>query len=100
MARKWWTLTPVSLATFMLLLDVTLVKVALPAIGDDLGTGLTDPQWVVDSYVLALAALTLMAGSLADRVGRKLQARRAGGQRRLARFGGARFRPGGHRGLM
>jgi EmrB/QacA subfamily drug resistance transporter len=72
MARKWWTLTTVSIATFMLLLDVTIVNVALPEIERDLGASLTDLQWVVDSYVLALAALTLMAGSLADRLGRKL----------------------------
>ena len=72
MARKWWTLMTVSIATFMLLLDVTIVNVALPEIGHDLGASLTDLQWVVDSYVLALAALTLMAGSLADRLGRKL----------------------------
>jgi EmrB/QacA subfamily drug resistance transporter len=72
MARKWWTLLTVSIATFMLLLDVTIVNVALPEIERDLGASLTDLQWVVDSYVLALAALTLMAGSLADRLGRKL----------------------------
>jgi EmrB/QacA subfamily drug resistance transporter len=72
MARKWWTLITVSIATFMLLLDVTIVNVALPSIQDDLGSSLTDLQWVVDSYVLALAALTLTAGSLADRLGRKL----------------------------
>jgi EmrB/QacA subfamily drug resistance transporter len=72
MARKWWTLLTVSIATFMLLLDVTIVNVALPEIERDLGASLTDLQWVVDSYVLALAALTLMAGALADRLGRKL----------------------------
>jgi EmrB/QacA subfamily drug resistance transporter len=72
MARKWWTLMTVSIATFMLLLDVTIVNVALPEIERDLGASLTDLQWVVDSYVLALAALTLMAGALADRLGRKL----------------------------
>jgi EmrB/QacA subfamily drug resistance transporter len=72
MARKWWTLMIVSIATFMLLLDVTIVNVALPSIERDLGASLTDLQWVVDSYVLALAALTLMAGALADRLGRKL----------------------------
>src|SRR6266540_4634407 len=72
MARKWWTLLTVSIATFMLLLDVTIVNVALPEIQRDLGASLTDLQWVVDSYVIALAALTLMAGSLADRLGRKL----------------------------
>lgn len=72
MARKWWTLLIVSIGTFMLLLDVTIVNVALPDIGHDLGASLTDLQWVVDSYVLALAALTLTAGALADRLGRKL----------------------------
>jgi EmrB/QacA subfamily drug resistance transporter len=72
MARKWWTLLTVSIGTFMLLLDVTIVNVALPEIERDLGASLTDLQWVVDSYVLALAALTLTAGSLADRLGRKL----------------------------
>src|SRR6266508_2711371 len=72
MARKWWTLITVSIATFMLLLDITIVNVALPEIERDLGASLTDLQWVVDSYVLALAALTLMAGSLADRLGRRL----------------------------
>jgi EmrB/QacA subfamily drug resistance transporter len=72
MARKWWTLITVSIATFMLLLDVTIVNVALPEIERDLGASFTDLQWVVDSYVLALAALTLMAGALADRLGRKL----------------------------
>jgi EmrB/QacA subfamily drug resistance transporter len=72
MARKWWTLLTVSIATFMLLLDVTIVNVALPEIERDLGASLTDLQWVVDTYVIALAALTLMAGSLADRLGRKL----------------------------
>jgi MFS family permease len=72
MARKWWTLITASIATFMLLLDVTIVNVALPSIGDDLGAGLTDLQWVVDAYLIALAALTLIAGSLADRIGRKL----------------------------
>src|SRR6266498_896752 len=59
MARKWWTLITVSIATFMLLLDITIVNVALPEIERDLGASLTDLQWVVDSYVLALAALTL-----------------------------------------
>jgi EmrB/QacA subfamily drug resistance transporter len=72
MARKWWTLLTVSIGTFMLLLDVTIVNVALPEIERDLGASLTDLQWIVDSYVLALAALTLMAGALADRLGRKL----------------------------
>jgi EmrB/QacA subfamily drug resistance transporter len=71
MARKWWTLIAVSVATFMLLLDITVVNTALPAIRDDLGASFTDLQWVVDAYALALAALVLTAGSLADHLGRR-----------------------------
>ena len=71
MARKWWTLLAVSVATFMLLLDITVVNVALPSIRDDLGASFTDLQWVVDAYALTLAALVLTAGSLADRLGRR-----------------------------
>jgi EmrB/QacA subfamily drug resistance transporter len=71
MARKWWTLLAVSVATFMLLLDITVVNVALPSIRDDLGGNFSDLQWVVDAYALTLAALVLTAGSLADRLGRR-----------------------------
>src|SRR5947207_1288165 len=71
MARKWWTLIAVSVATFMLLLDITVVNVALPSIRKDLGASFSDLQWVVDAYALALAALVLTAGSLADRLGRR-----------------------------
>lgn len=61
-----------SIATFMLLLDLTIVNVALPHVERDLGASLTDLQGVVDADVLALAALTLTAGSLAHRLGREL----------------------------
>src|SRR5947207_10931719 len=71
MARKWWTLMAVSVATFMLLLDITVVNVALPSIRKGLGATFTDLQWVVDAYALTLAALVLTAGSLADRLGRR-----------------------------
>ena len=71
MARKWWTLLAVSVATFMLLLDITVVNTALPAIQEDLNASFTDLQWVVDAYTLSLAALVLTAGSLADRLGRR-----------------------------
>ena len=71
MARTWWTLTAVSVATFMLLLDITVVNVALPSIHDDLGGSFSDLQWVVDASALTLAALVLTAGSLADRLGRR-----------------------------
>src|ERR687889_783050 len=69
MHRKWWTLLAVSVATFMLLLDITVVNTALPSIDDDLGASFTDLQWVIDAYTLSLAALVLTAGVLADRLG-------------------------------
>jgi EmrB/QacA subfamily drug resistance transporter len=68
---RWWTLLAVCVATFMLLLDITVVNVALPAIREDLDASFTDLQWVVDAYALTLAALVLTAGSLADRLGRR-----------------------------
>jgi EmrB/QacA subfamily drug resistance transporter len=71
MQRKWWTLMVVSVATFMLLLDITVVNTALPSIARDLHASFTDLQWVIDAYTLALAAVVLTAGSLADRLGRR-----------------------------
>ncbi|MGV9664748.1 MFS transporter [Nocardia niigatensis] len=69
--RKWLPLFAACLGTLMLLIDVTIVNVALPDIATDLGTGLSGLQWVVDGYALALAALLLILGSLADKVGAK-----------------------------
>ena len=71
MQRKWWTLIAVCVATFMLLLDITVVNTALPSIRRDLNASFTDLQWVVDAYALTLAAFVLTSGSLADRLGRK-----------------------------
>jgi EmrB/QacA subfamily drug resistance transporter len=69
--ERWITLFVVSAATAMLLLDVTVVNVALPAIRDDLGASFGEMQWVIDAYALALAATLLGAGALADRIGRR-----------------------------
>ncbi len=71
MDRKWWTLTAVSAGMFMLLLDITIVNVALPDIQRELGGSLSDLQWIIDAYALSLAALLLTGGSLADLVGRR-----------------------------
>src|SRR4051812_2156609 len=68
---KWWTLTAVCLGVFMLLLDITIVNVALPDIQSQLDASLSDLQWVIDAYALSLAALLLTAGSLADLYGRR-----------------------------
>ncbi|MGA3220937.1 MAG: MFS transporter [Acidimicrobiales bacterium] len=72
MEKKWWTLIAVCLGTFMLLLDVTIVNVALPDIQKSLHSSFSDLQWVVDAYALTLASLLLTAGSLADLFGRRL----------------------------
>lgn len=69
---QWWTLAAVCTGVFMLLLDVTIVNVALPDIQTDLGASLSGLQWVIDAYALSLAALLLTAGSLADLYGRRL----------------------------
>ena len=60
------------LGTFMLLLDITIVNVALPDIQRALHSSFSDLQWVVDAYALTLAAFLLTAGSLADMYGRRL----------------------------
>jgi EmrB/QacA subfamily drug resistance transporter len=70
--NKWWTLVAVCLGTFMLLLDITIVNVALPDIQHALNSSFSDLQWIVDAYALTLAAFLLTAGSLADMYGRRL----------------------------
>jgi EmrB/QacA subfamily drug resistance transporter len=71
MERKWWTLIAVSIGIFMLLLDITVVNVALPDIQRALHASFADLQWVVNAYALTLAALLLTAGAIADLVGRR-----------------------------
>ncbi|WP_197029085.1 MFS transporter [Blastococcus sp. URHD0036] len=68
---RWWTLAAVCTGVFMLLLDVTIVNVALPDIATELDASLSGLQWVIDAYALSLAALLLTAGSLADLFGRR-----------------------------
>ena len=71
MNRKWWTLAAVCAGVFMLLLDITIVNVALPDIERGFHASLSDLQWVIDAYALTLAAFLLTAGSLADLYGRR-----------------------------
>ena len=71
MTIQRWTLVVVCAATAMLMLDIAVVNTALSRIADDLNTGLSGLQWVVDAYTLALASVVLTAGSLADRLGRR-----------------------------
>jgi EmrB/QacA subfamily drug resistance transporter len=69
--NKTLTLIAVCLGTFMLLVDITIVVVALPSIRDSLHTSFSDVQWTIDAYSLSLAALLLPTGSLADILGRR-----------------------------
>jgi EmrB/QacA subfamily drug resistance transporter len=69
--RRWLVLAVMSLGTLIVFLDLTVVNTALPAIAFDLGASTSQLQWVVDSYVLALAGLLILAGSIGDRYGRK-----------------------------
>ncbi|HET9673978.1 MAG TPA: MFS transporter [Gaiellaceae bacterium] len=69
--RKWWTLGAVAFGLFMIMLDNTVVNVAIPAIQRDLGVGLSELEWVVAGYALSFAALMLTGGKLADLMGRR-----------------------------
>jgi EmrB/QacA subfamily drug resistance transporter len=70
--RKWFTLAAVSFGLFMIMLDNTVVNVALPSIQTDLGADLSSLQWIVTGYALTFAALMLIGGKLADAYGRRL----------------------------
>lgn len=69
--RKWWTLAAVAFALFMIMLDNTVVNVALPSIQRDLGIGISELEWVVTGYALSFAVLMLTGGKLADMLGRR-----------------------------
>ncbi len=69
--HKWWTLFAMCFALFMIMLDNTIVNVALPSIQRDLKTSPANLQWTIDAYILTFAALILLGGKLGDRFGRK-----------------------------
>src|SRR5882757_3391401 len=70
-ARARWVLAATALGSGMAFLDGTVVNVALPAMGEDLGAGIAGLQWIVNGYMLMLASLILLSGSLGDRLGRR-----------------------------
>ncbi len=70
--RKWWTLGAVAFGLFMIMLDNTVVNVALPTIRRELGVDLSELEWIVSGYALSFAALMLIGGKLADAYGRRL----------------------------
>ena len=69
--RRWLVLAVMSLGTLIVFLDLTVINTALPAMSRDLGASTSELQWVVDSYVLVLAGMLMLAGSIGDRYGRK-----------------------------
>ena len=70
--KKWWTLAAVSIGLFMIMLDNTVVNVALPSMRASLHMTLSELEWVVAGYALTFAAFMLTGGKLADFVGRRL----------------------------
>src|SRR5438132_7656647 len=70
--RKWWTLAAVAFGLFMIMLDNTVVVVALPAIQRDLGITVSELEWVFNAYALTFGVLLLTGGKLADLLGRRL----------------------------
>jgi EmrB/QacA subfamily drug resistance transporter len=69
--RKWWTLLAVAFGLFMIMLDNTVVNVALPSIREDLGISISELEWVVNGYALTFGVLLLSGGKLADMLGRR-----------------------------
>src|SRR5262249_22817149 len=69
--RKWWTLAAVSFGLFMIMLDNTVVNVALPSIRADLGISISELDWVVNAHALTFCVLLLSGGKLADLLGRR-----------------------------
>jgi EmrB/QacA subfamily drug resistance transporter len=68
---RWWTLGIACICSFMLILDLSIVAIALPSIRSSLNASLSDLQWVFDAYAVALAAALIISGEIADRYGRK-----------------------------
>ncbi|MFI9050448.1 MFS transporter [Streptomyces sp. NPDC053427] len=69
--RRWWALVVIAIAQLMVVLDATIVNIALPSAQRDLGISDTNRQWVVTAYTLAFGGLLLLGGRIADLVGRK-----------------------------
>jgi MFS family permease len=70
--RRWFGLVVIGIAVSLIIVDTTVVNVAIPAIVDDLGVSSTQVQWIQESYTLVFAALLIAFGTLGDRIGRRL----------------------------
>jgi EmrB/QacA subfamily drug resistance transporter len=70
--RRWWILAVLSLSVIILVVDNSILNVAIPTLSRDLGATTSQLQWIIDAYILVFAGLLLTAGSLGDRFGRRL----------------------------
>ncbi|MET9613998.1 MFS transporter [Kitasatospora indigofera] len=70
-SRRWWALAVIAIAQLMIVLDITIVNIALPSAQTDLGISDADRQWVITAYTLAFGGLLLLGGRLGDLFGRK-----------------------------
>ena len=100
--RRWSILAVLCASVFVVVLDGTIVNVALPTLARELGASTSELQWIVDAYILVFAGLLLAAGSLGDRFGRKgamqiglAAVRRLLRPRRVVRQSPAHSSPGG-----
>jgi len=69
--RRWWILVVLALSVFLVVVDNTIVNVALPTLSRELDASISELQWIVDAYALVFAGLLLLGGGLGDRFGRK-----------------------------
>ena len=69
--RKWWALALLATAQFVVVLDASVINVAMPSIGRDLGLGQEGLAWLVNAYVLAFGGFLLLGGRMADLLGRR-----------------------------
>ncbi len=68
---RWWTLMALSISLVIVIIDSTVVNVAIPTLQRELDASASELQWIVNAYILVFAALVLTTGSLSDRWGRK-----------------------------
>ena len=70
-ARPWWALTVLALAQFLVVLDASIINIALPVLGEQMHMDTAALAWVITAYVLAFGGLLLLGGRLADRFGHR-----------------------------
>ena len=67
---RWWTLVVIAISILVVVLDSTIVNIALPTLQQELNSTLSELQWIINAYMMTFAALMLTMGSFGDRIGR------------------------------